>query len=133
MVKGLGLYNVSEENYRNKDFSFKEVKGSIEAILYKTGYEKGVCLNFANHSDSEKNNIWAYSSPGEGGCVVRYGNEKINRNDGINEIECLYCTNKEGKNNLVGAILNFVGATGSLIQRTKKGFEENASFSYFEK
>ncbi len=133
MMEGFGLYNASEENYEVADFSFEKFKGSIEKILYKAGYGEAICLNFAHYSDSKKNNIWAYSSPGEGGCVIRYGNEKRNRNDGINEIECLHCTNKKGETQLVGAIFNFVGATGSLIQRTKDALKKNAKFSWFEK
>jgi hypothetical protein len=134
MIKGFGLYNLSStKEFEGKDMGFDSVKNSIEEILYDIGYEEGSCINFSPDSSAEKNNIWKYSSPGEGGCIVRYGNEKIGTKQDFGGINLMLCTDKKRKNNLTGAILTFVGPTGSLIQRTKNAFEKNFKFSWFER
>jgi hypothetical protein len=64
---------------------------------------------------------------GEGGCTVRYAND-LNSEKQSN---CFYCFDKKDKNHLVGAILNFIGPSGSLVQRTKAEFEKS-KIPFFE-
>jgi len=127
MINGFGLHNFSASKYNYKKYPTpKKVKESIEKILYDTGYEKGFPINFDRKSKTS--DIYAYESLGEGGCTVRYAND-LNSEKQSN---CFYCFDKEGENHLVGAILQFIGASGSLVQRTKEGLKK-ADFPYFER
>ena len=126
MIKGFGLHNFSASKYNYKKYPTPEkVRESIEEILYNVGYEKGFPINFIIKENIA--DIYAYESVGEGGCTVKYANNLNSEK----QSDCFYCFDKEDKNHLVGAVLTFIGATGSLIQRTKEGLK-NADFPSFE-
>ena len=126
MIKGFGLHNFSADKYNYKKYQSPEkVKESIESILSQIGYEKGFPINFDRKEKTS--DIYAYESLGEGGCTVRYAND-LNSEKKSN---CFYCYDEKGRNHLVGAILIFIGPSGSLIQRTKEGLKK-ADFPYFE-
>lgn len=125
MIKGFGLHDLSSKKYSYENFKGQEkLINSIEKILGEIGYEKTIPINL--NTKTGKTNIWGYESPGEGGCIVTYEDEDKNSED-----HRFYIMDKKNITHLTRAYLQFLGATGSLIQRTKEGLKK-ADFPYFE-